>query len=256
MTGWKAHLELERPCWTGYRVAIGRLRDGPLPSADDLNALLLPGQANSAGRRLKFRPAAQLPGVDYERHIYETGEVSTREDNWHDLFNALAWSRFPRLKAALNESHYRHLHEARDGRRGAQRDALTLLDESGVIVTSPDRGLLDALRARDWQAAFVTRRASWATSGVMVCGHAILEKLLAPYKALTAHALLLPLDGAACAADLDAGLAERLRAGALAQTTGDLSPLPLMGIPGWWPAGPQDGAFYADRAVFRPPRGD
>jgi len=254
MTGWKAHLELEHPCWTGYRVSIGRLRDGPFPTAKDLNGLLLPGQANAAGRRLRFRAAAELPGVEYEQHIYETGEVSTREESWHDLFNALAWCRFPRLKAALNECHYRHLHEARDGRRGAQRDALTLLDESGVIVTSPDRALLDALRAHDWQAAFVVRRDSWETSGVMVCGHAILEKFLAPYKALTAHALLLPLDGAACAADLDAALAERLRAGELLQTTRGLSPLPLMGIPGWWPGGPQDEAFYADRAVFRQPR--
>lgn len=256
MTAWKAHLDLEHPCWTGYRVAVGRLGDGPFPAAEDLDGLLLPGQANAAGRRLKFRPAAELPGVDYEKHIYETGEISTRRDSWHDLFNALAWSRFPRLKAAMNEQHYGHLDEARDGRRGAQRDALTLFDESGVIVTSPDRALLDALRAHDWQAAFVACRERWAVSGVMVCGHAILEKFLAPYKALTAHALLLPLDGAACVADLDADLAERLRAGELLRAPGDLSPLPLMGIPGWWPEGPQDAAFYADRAVFRPPRRD
>lgn len=254
MTGWKAHLELEHPCWTGYRVAVGRLGDGPFPAADDLNGLLLPGQANAAGRRLTFRPASELPGVDYEKHIYETGQISTREGSWHDLFNALAWFRFPRLKAAMNACHYRHLDEARDGRRGARRDALTLLDESGVIVTSPDHRLLDALRARDWRAAFVARRESWATSGVMVCGHAILEKFLAPYKALTAHALLVPLDGAACAADLDAQLASGLLSGELLNTTSDLSPLPLMGIPGWWPDGRQDGAFYADRAVFRAPR--
>lgn len=254
MTGWKSHLDLDHPCWTGYRVAIGRLADGLFPTPDDLCRLLLPGQSNAAGRRLRFRPADELPGVDYEKHIYETGEVSTREGSWHDLFNALVWTRFPGLKAAMNERHYRCLDEARDGRRGAQRDALTLLDESGVIVTSPDPGLLEALRARDWQAAFATRRDGWAASGVMVCGHAILEKFLAPYKALTAHALLLPLDGAACAADLDAQLASGLRSGELLNTPRDLSPLPLMGIPGWWPDGPQDETFYADRAVFRLPR--
>ena len=147
MTGWKSHVDLGHPCWTGYRVAIDRLGDGAFPTADDLNDLLLPRQVNFAGRRLKFRPAAELPDVDYEKHIYETGEVSTREGSWHDLFNALVWSRFPQLKAAMNERHYQRLHEARDGRRGAQRDALTLLDESGVIVTSPDGELLDSLRA-------------------------------------------------------------------------------------------------------------
>jgi hypothetical protein len=28
-----------------------------------------------------------------------------------------------------------------------------------------------------------------------------------------------------------------------------------MGLPGWWTGGDQDVAFYADEAVFRPPRG-
>jgi len=32
----------------------------------------------------------------------------------------------------------------------------------------------------------------------------------------------------------------------------DLSPLPLMGIPGWWAGGPQDQSFYDDQSVFRP----
>ena len=48
-------------------------------------------------------------------------------------------------------------------------------------------------------------------------------------------------------------LADRLRGGDLLDVTKDLSPLPLMGVPGWWGGG-QDEAFYADKDVFRPPR--
>jgi len=35
-------------------------------------------------------------------------------------------------------------------------------------------------------------------------------------------------------------------------TTANFSPLPVFGIPGWWPQ--QDEAFYEDAFVFRPKR--
>ena len=254
MGDWKTRLNLDHPCWNGYRVLVRRLPDARFPGPNELNRLLLPGQANAAGKPLRFRPAAGLPGVAYEKHIYETGEISTRQDSWHDLFNALVWCRFPELKAAMNAVHYRHLDEEKNGRRGPRRDALTLLDESGVIVASAEPSLLDALRARDWEAAFVAHRDAWNHAGLMVCGHAILEKFLAPYKALTAHALLLPLAEAACAADIDARLAREIAHDERLLAPSDLSPLPLMGVPGWWTEGAQDGAFYADRGVFRPSR--
>lgn len=253
MRDWKAHLDLEHPCWAEYRVMVGRLDGKKFPDPAALTCLLPPGTVTASGKPVRFRPGSEIPGVDYERHIYETGEVSTRNDSWHDLFNAFAWCRFPHLKAAMNALHYRQLDQARDGRRGRQRDALTLLDESGVIVTSPDAALLEALKQRDWQDAFVTRRGAWARCGVIVCGHAILEKFLRPYKALTAHALHVHLGAGTCAADLDGELARGLLEDGRLETTQDLSPLPLMGIPGWSTAGAQDAAFYADRDVFRPP---
>jgi hypothetical protein len=232
---------------------VGRLDGKKFPDPAALTCLLPPETVTASGKPVRFRPGSEIPGVDYERHIYETGEVSTRNDSWHDLFNAFAWCRFPHLKAAMNALHYRQLDQARDGRRGRQRDALTLLDESGVIVTSPDAALLEALKQRDWQDAFVTRRGAWARCGVIVCGHAILEKFLRPYKALTAHALHVHLGAGTCAADLDGELARGLLEDGRLETTQDLSPLPLMGIPGWSTAGAQDAAFYADRDVFRPP---
>lgn len=254
MQDWKSHIDQNHPCWDGYRELLERLPGDPFPDPQSLSALLPPGRAGAAGKQIRFCPAAELPDVAYEKHIFNTGEVSTRENSWHDLFNALVWCRFPLLKTAMNEVHYRHLDEERGGRRGSRRDALTLLDESGVIVFSRDETLLSALSSRNWDAAFVQRRDAWNETAVMVCGHAILEKFLSPYKSLTAHALLVPGQGPVSTAMPDEVLAEGIRTGSLLKTSGDLSPLPLMGIPGWWSEGEQDEAFYADRHVFRLPR--
>ena len=91
----------------------------------------------------------------------------------------------------------------------------------------------------------------------------MLEKFLAPWKSITAHVLLISVESPAAALDgpdftgrLDALLGERLRAPGLCDCPGDLSPLPLAGIPGWWPGGAQDAAFYADGSVFRIPPED
>jgi hypothetical protein len=45
-------------------------------------------------------------------------------------------------------------------------------------------------------------------------------------------------------------------AGRLLTQPADLSPLPLSGIPGWWPFEPQDESVYDDQQVFRPPPAD
>jgi hypothetical protein len=252
MTDWKARINTGQPCWRGYRGLLERLPGEAWPGPADLTRLLPPAARTRSGKPVRFVPAERLPGVDYERHVYRTGEVSTRR-NAHDLFNALVWCRLPYFKAALNAAHFDHLEEQSDGRRGPRRDALTLLDESGVIVTGAARPLVEALTARDWPRAFVEQRHAWRDVNVVVCGHAILEKFLQPYKALTAHALYLE---SAFADDevLDSRLAAWLRDENAMRSPADLGPLPLMGIPGWWSGGAQDAEFYADRAVFRPPR--
>ena len=158
----------------------------------------------------------------------------------------------------MNALHHAHLEEAHNGRRGAQRDALTLLDESGAIVVSCNRGLLAALAAREWKQAFLGQAGAWQHEvRTVICGHGLLEKLRTPYKSMTAQVLLLYQDSAAAAlwsddflSVLDTAVGQRLPGG-LCQSPADLSPLPLMGIPGWWPEGNQVQSFYDDAAVFR-----
>ena len=87
----------------------------------------------------------------------------------------------------------------------------------------------------------------------MLFGHAALEKLLTPYKSITVHVLRVaePFQTAGELTGLDRALAEQLSAEQLARKP--FVPLPVLGVPGWWPAN-EHAAFYADAEVFRPLR--
>lgn len=262
MSSWKPVIDLSLPYWDDYRELIDQLPAEEFPDAAALNALLPGDVFNQRGLPVQFVPASLTTGTSYEKHIFETGQVSTREGNWHDLFNALVWCRLPRMKTAMNALHYERLGQEKDGRRGRVRDSLTLLDESGVIVLGSNRENLQTLVARDWTRVFLSRPDTWREQlRVIVCGHALLEKFLNPYKAITAHALLLCLDeGEPCLprnvalTAVDERLSRDLLSGRLLDSSVSLSPLPLMGIPGW--AAQQDQAFYDDDDVFRPGRKD
>ena len=211
-----------------------------------------------------FVPQADLPpGQSYEAHIFATGGVPTRE-GLHDFFNALCWMRFPQTKRALNELQAQAIARAGgvQGARGPLRDALTLFDENAALLQAPEP-IWQALCERDWQRLFVTLRPLWAQASLLLFGHALLEKLVAPYKSITAHVLVLPMPshGAEARSTLppssrvahpwDAGLSARLDPAWLA--TKPYTPLPVLGVPGWWPANARAG-FYDDTEVFRPPR--
>jgi len=210
----------------------------------------------ASGAPLDFVAADDAGDTPYEAHVFATGRIPTRP-NRHDLFNALVWLRLPRAKAALNARQAAAI--ARDGvqpARGSERDALTLIDENGLALVADDPAVFDALAAHDWHWLFVRERARWHRCIVpQVFGHALLDKLGAPYKAITAHVVALPVPrGEAPGIDVngvDALLADQIAAGEI--TPRRLQPLPVLGIPQWWPDNAQP-AFYDDLAVFRPAR--
>ena len=213
------------------------------------------------GLPLRFVDAGQAPVGAYELVIRDTGAVPTRVRGagmLHDWFNALAWLAFPRIKARLNRLHSDAVvasagAAANQGRRGALRDAATVFDESGALFVCRDASLRASLRCRDWHGLFVDGRARFADAAtVCVVGHGVCEKLLSPYKALCAHAWVVELEpdlpSVGCGDALDAAVAAQLLPDAL--RTARLCPLPLLGVPGWWPAN-ADPAFYDDASVFR-----
>ncbi len=204
------------------------------------------------GLPIEFVGADDAGACAYETHIARTGRVPTR-DNAHDLFNALIWVALPRTKAALNARQAEEL--ARDGvraTRGAVRDAATLIDESGLLLAA-DTQAADALARLDWPWLFGTQRARWGRDWQPIAfGHALIEKLLAPYKGLTAVVVCLP-SADASAAQIDEAAAGWVRQTALAPRL--LAHLPVLGVPGWWAAN-EDSGFYDDVAVFRARRPD
>ena len=254
-----SHFDPDLPYWQDYLRFMQQLSGRGFPSCSQLNALLPEGLSSAGGQPIRFVSSSQLDDGGYEHRIYTTGQVSTRPDCWHDLFNALVWMRYPHIKTAMNRLHYQAGAALKCGRRGVLRDALTLFDECGVIVFSSQLEILNALAQRRWSDAFLadTFRSSVVLS---ICGHAMLEKYLSPYKAMTAKALLVHVDTDLMKLPrlemlnrLDRDLAKIMLSGQIIDKPACLSPLPLAGVPAWWPPDEQESElFYNDLKVFRP----
>ena len=233
---WLVSLRPLRPClraddWRGALTAAARER------------AIVSGE----GAPIAFVDPDAAGSTPYEQHIARTGEEPTRA-NLHDLFNALIWLACPLTKAALNARQAQEI--ARHGVgpvRGAVRDAATLIDESALLLVCGDPAIVRALQDHDWRTLLIDNRARWGRDiAVLPFGHALLEKLAGPFKAISACVVVLP-----ATADVDA-------AGATFVARPDLAPpllphLPVMGIPGWCNEN-ADPRFYDDPQVFRPRR--
>lgn len=255
----------DAPIFTALGPVIGRLPQERFPGRDDLNLLAAPSVVSGSGARIRFVEPAAPSGefsAQYEARIFETGEVQTRPNDWHDLFNALVWLTFPKTKAVLNRHHYEEMRARRGERlRGTARDVLTLFDEGGILVAASDRELPELLRQSRWKELFWARRTEVLRSmRFRVFGHAIYEKALEPYKGVTAKALILEVERALLDApsarqlpELDARAAEYFRGTQALASTQGLPPLPILGVPGWEPANERE-SYYDDPAQFRPGR--
>lgn len=200
---------------------------------------------------LRFEASTEaLKALEYEARVAQ-GVIPTR-DVFHDWYNGLVCLGFPRSKRAINRLHLecaRNPAGATGSLRGRQRDALTLLDESGALILSTQADLDALLTAHDWTELLVRRRADWGASIRMVCmGHGLLDALRKPHKALCAKVLVEVVEDTALPiTEVDALLERRIL------TLGsprELRPLPVMGVPGWFECN-QDQGFYQDERVFR-----
>ncbi|RYF41387.1 MAG: DUF3025 domain-containing protein [Comamonadaceae bacterium] len=240
-----AGIDWQRPWFESMRgpgKKVARQLAAGLPLAKALNM--------QPGAPVRFVGQEELPsGQPYEHYIRSSGNCPVRE-GLHDLFNGLAWLALPLAKARLNQLQAAEI--ATDGVRGVRgpvRDAITIFDENGALLDAP-AALWQALCARDWRRLFIDLRPLWKDARLLVLGHATLEKLVSPRKEHTVHVWR-----AQCAmnsiANTDAWLAGELTAARLA--TKPFTPLPILGIPGWWPEN-QNFSFYDDSLVFRPGR--
>ncbi|MBF0659307.1 DUF3025 domain-containing protein [Psychrobacter sp. NG25] len=224
---------------------------------------------NNQAHTLKFVSQDALPeGEAYESFIATTGNIPTR-DNLHDLFNGSIWLTFPKTKALLN--YYHMLEIAAQGinaSRGRVRDTITVFDENGAVLVTADPNIGEALIGFDWQASLVTPRPKWdepqqptshAQAAVYIFGHALLEQLIKPRKPLCAHSIVINVAQDFFALSLsermnclDEKVAEYMDT-LLSKddvTPRQLAPLPILGVPHFWPDN-TDPSFYDDDYVFR-----
>jgi hypothetical protein len=214
------------------------------------------------------RPVAQGTAPEkfedhYEPRIYLKGELQTRLANWHDFFNAMCWLQFPKIKSVLNALHFQQSKTRTSGtNRSPLENAITLFDECGAVIVADDDRLLEEIRNHEWKTLFC-KQAQVGDGELFgkhiqcyVFGHAMLEKALTPYLGMTTHSVLLTQDRnffqktyseQLQAIDL---IVSDLWSNRKIQTTKDLQPFPLLGVPGWWHE-KQDAAFYANTAYFR-----
>jgi len=259
----RARERMRSPIFAPLGNALARLPAQRWPTHDELTAA---ASGLTTSRRKSLRFVSPRGHTDRERRYYElriaeTGEVETRPENWHDLFNALVWIAFPRAKAAINAQHAAILEERGEDeakRRSPERDALTLFDEGGVIVASSSAELSRLIPAFEWKELFWHRRAEVeASMRFFAFGHALYEQALAPYLGMVAKTVFIPAEksilspaGEAGVAPVDALVAAHFADRARFPSPRSMAPMPVLGIPGWHP-GTALESFYDDAQHFR-----
>jgi hypothetical protein len=265
---WNSDFAADVPIFLPLRAAALAMRCPEWPTVDDFNRALAARPQpvlNAAGRELRFvgqAPRAVVFEDKYEPRIFLRGEVQLRADDWHDVFNALVWLTFPRAKAALNACHFRALEQRKNGaarNRGPAQDALTLFDESGVIVVTEVAELGDMLVRHEWKDLFWRRRNDVSRRmRFYVFGHGLHAKMLHPFTGVTGRGLVCnvapdfiaqPIDRQLIA--LDARLAARISGETSPLSARELAPVPLLGVPGWC-ADNEFEHYYNDTNHFRP----
>lgn len=237
------------PLYAQYMMYNAWMQGAGWPDIDDLNALM-----PLTGYRFVLQDRALLAdGLHYEARIGELGHIATRAGNWHDLFNAMVWCRWPALKLAFNARQCSHIQEMGPTQRNRAQYALTQFDEAGVIVRVNDPALMPLWDAHDWRALFHDHADAWQRGGIAiiaVIGHALLEHGLLPTQYIVGKAVVVQgdVDDATCVAQVARAISD----GDLLNDPLELRPLPLAGVPGWFDG--QDADFYREAACFQPVR--
>lgn len=236
-----------------FRAGVEALKHWPAPEEYDRLAALVPRAEPGLVPRFvtQSREALKRAG-GYEHHVAKLRAVPTREGSWHDFFNMVVWAHFPALRWALNALHVEPTAEPRDprNRRTPSQNLATSFDETGMLVMSTSRAVLEALRAVQLKRVFWERRAELArTTRFFIVGHGLLESLVNPHPRLVARSVLLYLPDAALEREDelqkrgDARVARRIPGWRARRALFD--PIPVSAIPGF--ADNDSADFYEDR---------
>ncbi|MBF0265334.1 MAG: DUF3025 domain-containing protein [Gammaproteobacteria bacterium] len=256
------------PIFNDLKELLGVSQFSTWPDMNQLQELLPNNLCARSAKKLKFcRQDHRLPfpRMGYEERIYKTGCISTRQDNWHDYFNAMIWGLFPETKIMLNELHIEEIMKNKsinhNNGRTLSRDAITHLDESGIIIAVDDWRLVEYFRTHQWKKVFYELREIWGKQiNAYVIGHGMYEKSLHPFIGMTAKMYPILMDSSFFYQHkqvqyqrLDVKLAKEVNEMQTLKNNHFLSPLPILGVPGWYEKN-IDADFYDNQKYFRPPK--
>ncbi len=267
--GWDPDSVKRSPMFAPLAGVVARLPQSYWPDVEVLNRMLELRDrpvTNACGAPIRFVTQVGKPACfeeEFEPRTFLRGEVLVRSENWHDLFNALVWITFPKTKAVINARHYGLARARKSRQRTPAGDALTHFDEDGAVVISSSGQLLDLLRRFRWLDLFRDHRdAVKSEMRFLLFGHAMYEKALRPFVGITAKSILLQvpeavlnLDDALLNEEIDQRIAAYVSDPARLKRGKTLAPLPVLGVPGWWPPNERLD-FYDDASYFRPGRLD
>jgi len=229
--GFRPRIYQESPWYGSIAAALARFDAlDRFPTPEELSALYHERTAHLPLPPLRFvaspktkakRPKRQPidPSTLYEGRVIDRGEVPTRLDDWHDLFNALAFVHFPRAKRALHARQYGILKSRLTpsstrlpNARTREQDALSLFDEGGICLAAP-HALAGVLHEADDD----TLRDALATQQVRIFpfGHALYEHMVARLPVPLGTLVVVPLTADVIASDglldgLDLALSQQL----------------------------------------------
>lgn len=257
---WQMELLLNNPLFEALTTRFDFSCYKTFPNAQELTALL---HQHTELKQWCFVDQSVLTqdGRYYEDFIFETQKIPMRENNWHDFFGALIWCLFPKTKQRLNEIHREEIALHGHKERSKIRHKLTLLDECGVLlcVTASEQPIVNLLRGHHWQEAFFEKKNLWPHLRPVIFGHANYEMATHPFIGLTAKLWVLEISEQERSlldtegyTFLDTLLAWQLEDSKRVLDNQQLSPLPLLGVPGWFAGQTQE--FYQNTDYFRPKR--
>lgn len=258
------------PLYSDLELLLKKANFIDWPSCAEYMLLFKQSLKNAQGLSLTMSSQDEnlpYPELSYEERIYQKGIISTRENNWHDFFNVMIWLLFPQTKGLLNALHMKEINRQKlegftaKNKRTKTRDAITHLDESGIIVVSDKPELLEGLKSHQWLDVFYHQKELWHSRiSAYIIGHGLYEKALSPFIGFTGKMYPLIVDKEFFQLDrlsqyqlLDNLLVKDIEKNNSLKNNQGLFPLPLLGVPGWYDEN-KTKSFYLNTDYFRPKR--
>ena len=200
---WNIERVLTDPWFAPIRQAAEKLQAlENFPTIAEMNEAFAPlvfRETKKVTRRRARKNPIQMTSL-YDGVIHLEGEIPTRVNSWHDLFNALVWASFPNTKKAINQAQFEAQRalvadatRTLPNSRTRIQDKLTMADEGGVLLVTHDAAAV--AQAFNERETFAPENFHGEVRYV-IFGHAIYEHLISSEAPVHATAWILEVDRA------------------------------------------------------------